>query len=205
MQACDRCYSRKSKCDKAVPTCGPCQKAGASCYYVDRTREPTVRREVVDRLERRLRQMEAKNRALTSQIAAHQISRSDSTGQEHHADSRPAPNSLETNSPFDRNEVADEVSFLSMQAGGERRYLGLASGVVFANLVQGVISPGPSRQPGQSARGLFGQPNTEPNPPLSRAREALPPDKVARHLHQAYLRHNYLCSFPESRLCAREP
>lgn len=194
MQACDRCYRRKSKCDKAIPTCGPCQKARASCYYVDRAREPTVRRDVVDRLERRLRQMEAKNRALASQLATRQDSRSNSTDQEHHAaDSRPAPSGLETNFPFDRNEVADEVSFLSMQAGGERHYLGVASGVVFANLVQGVTSPDPINQPGQSTGRGRRQPTTQSSSSLSVAREALPPEKVARHLHQAYLKHDYLC------------
>lgn len=192
MQACDRCYRRKSKCDKSVPACGQCQKARAACYYVDRTREPTVRREVFDRLDRRLRQMEAKNRALSSQLVAYQTkTQSNDSGQERGEDSQPPPQSPDAPFPFDRSEVADEVSFLSRQAGGDGQYMGVASGVVFANLVQGVASLNPSVH-GQSAHRTS---STQQTSSLSIAQETLPPERVARHLHQAYLSHDYLC-FP---------
>lgn len=191
MQACDRCYRRKSKCDKAIPTCGQCQKARTSCDYIDRSREPTVRREAVDRLERRLRQAEAKNRALTSQLATYQASRSSSIGKE--SREAPQPPVLSPNFPFDRNEVADEVSFLSLQAGGERNYSGVASGVVFSHLVQGVASLDSSSPHGQAPTRTSTRPGDQTTSSLSISREALPPEIVARRLHQAYFKHDYLC------------
>ncbi|KAJ5988026.1 hypothetical protein N7481_003236 [Penicillium waksmanii] len=198
MQACDRCYRRKSKCDKSIPTCGQCQRARAPCHYVDRTREPTVRREVFDRLERRLRQMEAKNRALSSQLVSHQTSQRSESSHEQGQDSQPAPQSPDaTPFPFDRGEVADEVSFLSRQAGGDGQYLGVASGVIFADLVQGVASLHPPVQQGQSVHRTSLRSVTAPQPTssLSLAQETLPPERVARHLHEAYLSHDHLC-FP---------
>lgn len=191
MQACDRCYRRKSKCDKAVPTCGQCQKARTPCDYIDRTREPTVRREAVERLERRLRQTEAKNRALASQLATYQVSRSNSIGIE--SREGPRPSALSPNFPFDRNEVADEVSFLSLQAGGERNYPGAASGVVFANLIQGVASLDSSGSHAQSTNRTPSRQVNQTASSISISREALPPEIVARRLHQAYFKHDYLC------------
>lgn len=196
MQACDRCYRRKSKCDKSIPTCGQCQRARVACHYVDRTREPTVRREVFDRLERRLRQMEAKNRTLSSQLVSYQTSQADGPRDDQEQDAQPPPHSPEAPFPFDRSEVADEVSFLSRQAGGDGQYLGVASGVNFANLFQGVASLNAPAQNAQIAyRTSLRSTTTQPISSLSVAQETLPPEDVARHLHHAYLSHDYLC-FP---------
>ncbi|KAJ5589832.1 hypothetical protein N7450_003804 [Penicillium hetheringtonii] len=195
MQACDRCYRRKSKCDKSIPACSQCLRARATCHYVDRTREPTVRREVFDRVERRLRQAEAKNRALSSQLMAYQSSRSDEARHEEDQDSQRPSQISEASFPFDRTEVADEVSFLSRQAGGDGQYLGVASGVVFANLVQGIASLNPPAQHGQFPHRVSLRSGTQPNSSLSLAQETLPPERVARHLHHAYLNHDHLC-FP---------
>lgn len=195
MQACDRCYKRKSKCDKSLPTCSQCLRARASCHYVDRTREPTVRREVFDRVERRLRQVEAKNRALSSQLMAYQTSQSDEARHEQDQDSQRQSQTSEASFPFDRTEVADEVSFLSRQAGGDGQYLGVASGVVFADLVQGIASLNPPAQHGHFPHRVSLRSATQPNSSLSLAQETLPPERVARHLHHAYLNHDHLC-FP---------
>ncbi|KAH8807164.1 fungal-specific transcription factor domain-containing protein [Xylogone sp. PMI_703] len=68
MQACDLCHRRKSRCDKVRPTCGYCAKAGLICVFTDRSKEPTFRKEHVEALERKLRQAEAKNKALLSDL-----------------------------------------------------------------------------------------------------------------------------------------
>jgi hypothetical protein len=67
--ACDRCHRRKSRCNKAKPKCGYCVKANAECYYTERSRDPSVRKEYVKGIERRLRQEEAKTQALNSELA----------------------------------------------------------------------------------------------------------------------------------------
>ena len=68
-QACDSCHRRKSRCDKARPACGYCQKNQARCVYTDRSKEPTFRKHHIEAVERRLRQAEAKNKALANELA----------------------------------------------------------------------------------------------------------------------------------------
>ena len=67
--ACDRCHRRKSRCNKAKPKCGFCAKANVECCYSERSRDPSVRREYVEGIEKRLRQEEAKTHALNSELA----------------------------------------------------------------------------------------------------------------------------------------
>lgn len=44
-------------------------KANADCCYSERSRDPSVRKEYIDGVERRLRQEEAKTKALHSELA----------------------------------------------------------------------------------------------------------------------------------------
>jgi hypothetical protein len=190
MQACDRCRGRKSGCDKKQPSCGVCIKAGVTCVYSDRTKEPLVRRDVIEKLERRLRQTEATNKALTARLAA---SRSPPNNDNSSTTTR-APQSQES-----RNEVSDEVSFLSLNAGGERQFLGSTSGVLFADLIRSGIradasSGAPLGDPG------FGPTNpsklcTQTSRQFAAPREAITPvlEDVARELHNSYFEHDHLC------------
>src|SRR5438552_493058 len=68
MQACDSCHRRKSRCGKVKPTCGFCLKASVQCTYSDRTKDPSIRKDHVEAVERRLRHAEAKNKALASEL-----------------------------------------------------------------------------------------------------------------------------------------
>lgn len=192
MQACDRCRRRKSGCDKVQPSCGVCNKAGVACIYTDRTKEPTIRRDVVERLERRLRQTEATNRALTARLAAF-----NSTS--NHQNTPPTTKSPQVEES--RHEVSDEVSFLSLNAGGERRFLGSTSGVPFADLIISAIKAdassnlqlhaqglGPTSASGLSARSVQVSPSIKEGPPPL-------PESAARDLHRAYFEHDHLC-FP---------
>lgn len=80
MQACDHCHRRKSRCDKVRPTCGFCAKSGLTCVFTDRSKEPVFRKEHVEALERKLRQAEAKNKALASDLARLRTAATNSTG-----------------------------------------------------------------------------------------------------------------------------
>lgn len=195
--ACDRCHRRKSRCDKAYPVCGQCKKAGVPCRYVDRKKEG---REVIESLQQRLQQAEATNRALAARLAA-QSSPSGAEGQT--ADTPAADDSSErrTGHGADGNEVIEEVSFLSFQAGGERHFLGSASGVLFADLVNGAVEATANCQ---GNRACSQRENTTRvssvglTPPSSTQYiEALPlpPERVARELHRAYFEHDHL-SYP---------
>ncbi|KAK2865273.1 hypothetical protein FQN49_003745 [Arthroderma sp. PD_2] len=225
MQACDRCHRRKSRCDKQVPVCGPCLKASVACVYTDRSKEPTYRKEVVERLERRLRQCEATNRALAARLAAvsqRNNSSGNGNGSEVSVSGRsPSSTSNLDTSPDqggrqqqqqpkqegDNNEVTDEVSFLSLTAGGDRQFLGSGSGVLFANLVRATVdaapvpistparasfTPRPSH-PETPAHGGSGSAFSLGSPPPRSEGYQIPPEPFARELHHAYFEHDYLC------------
>lgn len=198
MQACDRCHRRKSKCDKLAPVCGPCRKAGVACRYTDRTNE---RRELVERLQRRLKQVEATNRALSAKLAARSYERPAADAGEENGDLHGSSLSDEDTTvgePKERqnNEVTEEVSFLSLRAGGERHFLGSASGVLFANLVNSTVEVttrghrqhGRSVKEGATAPAIFSPPATS----IPAETPSLPSQRVARDLHQAYFEHDHL-------------
>ncbi|CAG7918018.1 unnamed protein product [Penicillium olsonii] len=187
MQACDRCRRRKSGCGKEQPSCGLCTKAGVTCVYSDRSKEAPIRRDVIERLERRLRQTEVTNRALAARLAA---SNSPPTVE----NASPATRNSETRE--NRNEVSDEVSFLSLNAGGERQFLGSTSGVLFADLIRSAIRADTSGAPqGASGPTPISELPTKASPPSRLSREAPPPvlESVARELHDAYFYHDHLC------------
>ncbi|OQD99735.1 hypothetical protein PENVUL_c061G05191 [Penicillium vulpinum] len=189
MQACDRCRRRKSGCDKVQPSCGVCDKAGVACVYTDRTKKPAIRRDVIERLERRLRQTEATNRALTARLAAF----NSTSNNENTPSTTKSPPTEES-----RNEVSDEVSFLSLNAGGERQFLGSTSGVLFADLIKSAIEADASSNTQLSAQGSGPTlASARAAQVLTSIREGPPslPESVARDLHHAYFEHDHLC-FP---------
>ncbi|KAK4135465.1 hypothetical protein BT67DRAFT_277667 [Trichocladium antarcticum] len=52
--ACVNCRSRKLKCDRQIPVCARCAKAGGECLYPESRRKPTFKRRNVKDLEERL-------------------------------------------------------------------------------------------------------------------------------------------------------
>jgi hypothetical protein len=187
LQACDRCHRRKTRCDKRRPECLACGKANATCTYSARPKAPVYRQDYVDRLERRARQLEDNNRvleeqlSLTSQIpspASHihgvvNLAQSDTTSQ--HGTSESV------------QEAANEVSFLSTHAGGDRQYLGPASGMYLASLVKA------STQQPTNARGVVNEARVSKEIAWSPDHKTLPPKQMVKSLIDAYLAHDALC------------
>ncbi|KAJ5626537.1 hypothetical protein N7528_003964 [Penicillium herquei] len=178
MQACDRCRRRKSKCDRLKPSCRLCTKAGAICVYTDRSKEPTVRRDIVDKLELRLRQAEQDNRELKGRLEALTSN----------------ANNVNIPSPADerRNEVSDEVSFLSLNAGGERQYLGSTSGLLLADLLKSTIEADKSSSGTPRAQNLRPV-QVSANSTLINEGSSSPPESLARDLHDAFFKHDHIC------------
>ncbi|KAB8263105.1 fungal-specific transcription factor domain-containing protein [Aspergillus pseudonomiae] len=194
MHACDRCHRRKSKCDKALPACGPCRKAGVACKYVDRTKG---HQQLLEKLQRRLKHVEATNRSLAAKLAKTRA-----------LNNVPGEATSRLHETEDENDVIEEVTFLSSGAGGEQHFLGSASGVFLASLVSATMVSSPSQ--GTQERGPRGRRSSRfpPVPLLTTASSeasALPSEQVARNLHRAYFEHDHLC-YPflhrESTLCA---
>lgn len=163
-----------------------------------------VRREDVESMERRLRQMEAKNQALSKQLqearraqtAAGErvVGRVQTDTPDDLADTNDdAPMSEAAND----NEVAKQVFSLSLNAGGQKQFLGSASGAILANLL-GIH--------GQNGHHGVGENEDEPlfrrfatgsghrRDSLEPAQQdLLLPEQLARSLLAAYLSHDHLC------------
>lgn len=194
--ACDRCHRRKAKCDRAQPACASCTKAKVACIYIPR--DPNVRRQEVEKLERRLHQLEAKNKALASQLREEQ--RASSHGRPQDLDdidllgSRPLINDTVSGGAGNR-EVENQVSYLSLSAGGDRSYLGSASGLLLASLLQANLKsqcePETNGTPSPANRGRYesGVRSAGSTPDAS----MLPREKLARSLVDAYFAHDHLC------------
>ncbi|KAA8909715.1 hypothetical protein TRICI_004364 [Trichomonascus ciferrii] len=58
LPACERCRSRKQKCDSALPSCSNCSKAGVECVNHDRALGRTVSRSYLWSLEEKLKNYE---------------------------------------------------------------------------------------------------------------------------------------------------
>ncbi|KIW66995.1 hypothetical protein PV04_06273 [Phialophora macrospora] len=185
--ACDRCHKRKSKCDRMRPACTSCAKGGTQCTYS--AKDPVIRRQDMEKLERRLRQMESKNEALTSQLREAQ--RVASIGS---PSTVVQSTSSRTQTTANNNEVTSQVSSLSLGVGGERQYLGPTSGLLLASLLQADSRArgrnaqddddyNAARTFGSAARGGTVTPDIG----------ALPPENLARSLVRAYLAHDHLC------------
>lgn len=142
MQAsnCDRCYRRKGRCDKLQP-CSSCQKASVRCEYTDKIRQRRFTSDEVDRIEKRLRQAEARNRSLADELS--KATRSPVAGE---SGTSPAETSQSRSSGQQRRaDAVSEVSYLSINAAGERQYLGSTSGLLFADLVRSSVDASVSR------------------------------------------------------------
>jgi Fungal specific transcription factor domain/Fungal Zn(2)-Cys(6) binuclear cluster domain len=184
--ACDRCHRRKSKCDRLQP-CTPCRKAGisGSCHFTDRRRDRLYQREHVEALERKLQALETQNKILEESIEYNRqqpITNSSDPA-------RHSPGLISRISAKGSDDVVAEVSYLSINAGGERQWLGPTSGVVLADLIKanlnlptgpGHVSP-PDERP-DSAR-LSGNRGFHP------AVDKPPDERAAKFLLDRFLQH----------------
>ncbi|KAI9149913.1 transcriptional regulatory protein [Paramyrothecium foliicola] len=183
--ACDRCHRRKVRCDKALPQCTPCGRANAECHYM--TSEHQVRRRNLQKLERRIRDLESENQSLASKLTR---SRSPSN----HASTSPTVQNIQPtaqshhgSNTHESGAVAEQVMHMSLIAGGSDHFVGSASGLLLANLLQTCQTPssGPSNTY-WTANTTSGSQSPDIIPPL-------PPKSVGRKLVQAYCNHDYLC------------
>lgn len=65
-QACDRCRSKKTKCDGKRPQCSQCAAVGFECKISDRLSRRAFPRGYTETLEERVRELEAENRRLVA-------------------------------------------------------------------------------------------------------------------------------------------
>lgn len=189
LQACDRCHGRKTRCDKSRPECGSCRKAQASCTYSDRTQERMYTRAYVQRLERRIHRLEATIRTLSLHKPDKQVVTATASQANHDNQSQP--------SASHENNVASQVSFLSVRAGGDDPYfIGSTSGIMLASLVTAglTIDPGTAlMEPSPDSETIPNERGGSKLDYTSVVDPALPSEQVTHQLVEAYLAHDHPC------------
>jgi hypothetical protein len=68
MQACDRCHARKTRCDRRIPQCSACERAGAACLHADRLRQRNLPRDYLDNMERIVQKLSEENKRLRANL-----------------------------------------------------------------------------------------------------------------------------------------
>ena len=194
MQAsnCDRCYRRKSRCDKLQP-CGSCQRASVSCTYTHKARQRRFNSEDLERVERKLRQAETRNRTLLDEVA--RLSR---VNQDSQVVSPSTTEGSQGEAPSRRADAVSEIGYLSLNAAGERQpYLGSTSGVLFADLVRSSVDATVSRQPSPPLEEVDPEQDAYEATASSNGRrpEDLPAKALTGKLINAYFEHDAV-AFP---------
>lgn len=219
MQACDRCHARKTRCDRRIPQCSACEKAGTQCLHADKLRQRNLPRNYIDSMESMLHQLREENSKLRRDLAH---SRREGTGtlpesasdneraSLHQPGSRsntlalspdssvsnPAALSGSGESPDDA--CAREVGYLSLIATGETRYLGSSSGIGLATIINKVLTA----QSGvsllavdPSSRGGSMVKDHNHEPPASSGDANFPSRSTATSLIETYFQHTHI-TFP---------
>lgn len=183
--ACQRCKSRKQRCDNEYPSCSNCLSAGEVCQYGVKQVYPA---EYVKSLETRIAELERDRTSSHVQeptIDGDQVQIIQST------------NASATDSPLNNNNQSQNlevgVGFVAMSPNS---YLGTSSGLPLAKLVQSAINfsfvnSGHGGRPdvssaivenGQRNNGQKQSPTKESIP-----RASMPEDQVSDELIRAYL------------------
>lgn len=152
----------------------------------------------MERLERRLRYLESRNKDLTNQLNEARQERPPSAQVSFTSPaSQLALTREDVSSTPENSEVVNQVSYLSLRAGGERQFLGTTSGLLLANLLQTNLPSGSQSSADQRAPDQYQRPGFDSNTQHSnlppRDPSILPPLSLAKGLLAAYCNHDNIC------------
>ncbi|CAK7238067.1 hypothetical protein SEUCBS140593_010298 [Sporothrix eucalyptigena] len=160
MQACDRCHARKTRCDRRIPQCSACEKAGAACLHADKLRQRNIPRGYIDNMENLVAQLREENQSLrkkleqqkekeqrqemtTSTSVSPSVTTMAAVGETRvhtSEETTPASTSSANGSTRATDPFTLEVGYLTLTATGEARYLGPSSGIDLASIISTVVS-----------------------------------------------------------------
>lgn len=138
MFACERCYSRKTKCDRRLPQCTSCAKSRAVCQYANKRRDRQLQQEYTRSIEARLRELERENEQLRGQLYA-QSQKTEQTASPSSRQSPNDPDDVRKMEVEDYKSPAKSVTPLPRSPCEEPRYLGSSNGVDFVDVVERVV------------------------------------------------------------------
>ena len=214
MQACDRCHARKTRCDRRIPQCSACEKAGTPCLHADKLRQRNIPRGYIDGIEKLVQDLTNENAKLRVQLD--ELATQQKNAQAAHAQDAAnvgqqrsgshIPESISSRSPASSsrhsgmdNVYAVEVGYLSLVATGETRYLGSGSGMSLANLISSAICPqsdAPLPEPlGAEMDSLISTPPGAQASSQTQSEPHVPLVTDAKPLIDAYFQHTHI-TFP---------
>ena len=174
VSACNRCRSRKNRCDQKLPKCSGCEKAGVKCVGFDPVSKRAIPRSYVYYLETRVKNLESLLEAhgITFQLPEDDFSISEEikpgqnvpfpildedpnlatgtgTQQDGGAVLDPALKERDEHEKLDR--LVSDVGMVSVQGTSDTRYLGSTSGISFARVVFAAVKSSVSHTPSEKS------------------------------------------------------
>ncbi|PWW79699.1 hypothetical protein C7212DRAFT_356463 [Tuber magnatum] len=148
ISACNRCRSRKTKCDQLFPNCSSCAKAGIECVGIDAATGREVPRSYVDWLEKRVRFLE-QEMGISNDGTESNPSRTGGGGVKRKLSSAPPEERAEASEEHasddggekalhlrpDIENLVSQVGLVSVQGTSAPGFLGGTSGISFARLM----------------------------------------------------------------------
>ncbi|KAH0832637.1 putative Fungal specific transcription factor [Fonsecaea pedrosoi] len=163
-QACDRCHTRKTRCDRRTPRCSHCERADVPCVFSDKSRKRNYSRGFVDDMQSHIGDLERRNVELTRKLArlgepdrgrqgqGQSQGSFDDTSTNQVVETSPQPAGSQTTGcttssapltspPLIREEdgISGVMDYLTLRATGETHYLGPSGGGELAKMVGTVI------------------------------------------------------------------
>lgn len=179
ISACQRCRTRKTRCDQKFPSCTSCLKAGVECVGIDAATGREIPRSYVSHLEERVAQLELELKKHGLQNAS---TKSSSLFPPSSSSSSSSSSSPMTKAPKKDGSAVDSlmssVKMVSVKAATipPSSYLGSSAGLSFARLLFTAVK---FKAQDNNSAGLS-DPSTSKKPPLDPA--SLPSKKVAETL-----------------------
>lgn len=139
MHACERCYSRKTKCDRHLPQCSSCIKSRSLCRYANKRRDRELQQEYLQSVELRLKELEQENKKLRE--ASAQVESADLHSAQRLQHCNCNPSGQHADGSQHRTTRPPEWSTRTVQRipGEHDRYLGSSNGADFVDIVERVV------------------------------------------------------------------
>ncbi|KAI9761870.1 MAG: hypothetical protein M4579_000811 [Chaenotheca gracillima] len=156
VSACNRCRSRKNKCDQKLPACTSCERAKVKCVGYDTILKQEVPRSYVYYLESRVSYLESQLQKANIEFAPAEIFDLKANGHRTHspADGASQSQSISGDAPSSQPKSSEglvrsqkdndteklenlmsNIGMVSVQGASDPRYLGSTSGISFARVV----------------------------------------------------------------------
>lgn len=213
MQACDRCHARKTRCDRALPKCSSCQKAGQPCLHTDKLQQRNYPRGYIEDIEKRLRDLQRENARLRAGLVTSNDSLSSPMREEVRQlatspsgtfQSPPSTAQEDEGLPVGHERGSSIVDVGSSHTStsrparptsGEGSYLGSGGGVEFARIVQSVVDSANTKNNLFESASMSNDGLKNPSPPIVPRDAPKPNRELAMPLISAYFSH-WAVTFP---------